>query len=97
MTTTEVSIDIDHLAALARIELTDSEKTCLRREIASIVTYIDKLSELNLEGVEQMAHAAAIENVWRDDIAAPSFPRSAMLANASACCGSDARTSSPGS
>jgi aspartyl-tRNA(Asn)/glutamyl-tRNA(Gln) amidotransferase subunit C len=59
-------IDIDYVANLARLDLTAEEKTKLGGQLEDILGYFDKLSEVDVEGVEPMAHAHAVYNVWRE-------------------------------
>lgn len=75
-------IDIDYVATLARLELAPEKREKLRGELADIVNYINKLSELDVSGIEPTAHAIDVVNVWREDVAKESFPREVMLANA---------------
>lgn len=59
--------DVEHIAKLARIELTNEEKEKLAKEMGSILDYIDKLSEVNVVGVEPTAQVTGLENVFRKD------------------------------
>ncbi|MGH7387936.1 MAG: Asp-tRNA(Asn)/Glu-tRNA(Gln) amidotransferase subunit GatC [Candidatus Rokuibacteriota bacterium] len=74
--------DVDHVARLARLALADAEKTRTREQLARILQYIDKLKELDVEGVEPTSHAVPLVNVMRDDQVVASVPREDMLANA---------------
>jgi aspartyl-tRNA(Asn)/glutamyl-tRNA(Gln) amidotransferase subunit C len=74
--------DIEKVALLARLQLTDDELATITSELAQIVGYVDQLGEVNTEGIEPMAHAVEVANVFRDDIVAPSLPREEALANA---------------
>ena len=82
MASSEKGIDVAHIAALARLKLTDEAAAKLEKEMGSIVTYVEMLSELNVEGIEPTAHAAPMTNVLREDQAVPGFPRDVMLKNA---------------
>ena len=75
-------IDIDYVAKLARLEIAPEKLEKLRGELADIVNYINKLSELDVTGIQPTAHAIDVVNVWREDVAKDSFPREEMLANA---------------
>lgn len=80
---------IDYVAHLARIELTDEERERFGAQLASVLAYVEKLDELDTSGVEPMAHVMGLRNVFRDDVVQPSTPREALLANAPAhACGS---------
>lgn len=59
-------IDIDYVANLARIELNDEEKAKLGSQLDDILGYFEKLNTVEVEGVEPMAHAHAVTNVWRE-------------------------------
>jgi aspartyl-tRNA(Asn)/glutamyl-tRNA(Gln) amidotransferase subunit C len=74
--------DVEHVARLSRLELSDAEKERMRRELDSILAYIDKLRALDTEGVEPTSHAVPLVNVLRPDAPQPSFPQEEMLANA---------------
>jgi aspartyl-tRNA(Asn)/glutamyl-tRNA(Gln) amidotransferase subunit C len=74
--------DVEKVALLARLRLTDAELETITAELARIVGYVDQLAEVNTEGVAPMAHAIELANVFRDDAVAPSLPRDEALANA---------------
>jgi aspartyl-tRNA(Asn)/glutamyl-tRNA(Gln) amidotransferase subunit C len=68
-----------HVARLARLELTDEEMERMAGELSAVLDHVDKMSELDLEGVEPTSHVVALENVMRDDAPRPSWPRDRML------------------
>ena len=70
------------VAHLARLELSDDELAAMTRQLTSIVDYVAQLQALDTEGVEPMAHALPVHNVFRDDEPRPSLPPDAALANA---------------
>ena len=74
--------DVEHVARLARLELGTEDKERMRRELNSILAYIDKLRALDTEGVEPTSHAVPMTNIMREDVVRPSFPQPDMLANA---------------
>ena len=74
--------DVEHVARLARLELSDADKERMRRELDGILSYIDKLRALDIEGVEPTSHAVPMTNVMREDAPRASFPQADMLANA---------------
>ena len=74
--------DVEKVALLARLRLTDAELDTMTDELAQIVGYVDQLAEVDTEGVEPMAHAIEMSNVFKDDRVAPSLPREEALANA---------------
>lgn len=59
-------INIDYVANLARIELTGEEKAKLGSQLDDILGYFEKLNAVDVDGVEPMAHAHAVTNVWRE-------------------------------
>lgn len=74
--------DVEHVARLARLALSEAEKRQMRDELASILTYIDTLQTLDTEGVEPTAHVLPVVNVVREDEPRPCLPAETMLANA---------------
>jgi aspartyl-tRNA(Asn)/glutamyl-tRNA(Gln) amidotransferase subunit C len=74
--------DIEKVALLARLQLTGHELSKMTSELAQIVSYVDQLGEVDTDGIEPMAHAIEIANVFRDDAVAESLPREEALANA---------------
>ena len=75
-------IDIEHVARLARLDLSEPEKERMRSQLDAILTYIDKLRRLNTDNVEPTSHAIPMVNVMREDELRPCLPREEMLANA---------------
>lgn len=83
MTDPKISLqEVEHVARLARLELSEADKERMRRELDRILSYIDKLRALDTEGVEPTSHAVPMTNVMREDATRPSFPQDEMLANA---------------
>ena len=78
------ALDIDHIARLARIELTDEEKSKFAAQLGDVLHHIEQLSKVDVSGVEPTAHAFAVNNVWREDVAKPGLPVEAALKNAPA-------------
>jgi aspartyl-tRNA(Asn)/glutamyl-tRNA(Gln) amidotransferase subunit C len=74
--------DVEHVARLARLELSEVELERMRVELNNILAYIDKLRSLDTRGVEPTSHAVPLTNVMREDEPRPSFPRDEMLGNA---------------
>ena len=74
--------DVQHVARLARLALTDEELEPMREQLDAILAYIDKLRELDVEGVEPTSHAVPLVNVMRNDDVAPVLSQDAALANA---------------
>lgn len=59
---------IDYVGILAKLELSDEEKEQAKKDMASMLDYIDQLNELDTTGVEPMSHVFPVENVMREDI-----------------------------
>ena len=59
--------DVEHIAGLARIKFNDKEKEKMADELGVILRYIDKLKEVDADGVEPIAHITGLENVLRKD------------------------------
>jgi aspartyl-tRNA(Asn)/glutamyl-tRNA(Gln) amidotransferase subunit C len=74
--------DVEHVARLARLALTDAEIERMRAELSAILSYIDKLGELDTSGVPPTSHAVPLVNVMRDDELRPCLSVEEMLANA---------------
>lgn len=77
-----VDIDIEHVARLARLALTDEEKEQLRRQLAVILEHAAKVGEVAADDVPPTAYAIARANVYREDEPEPSLPQPEALANA---------------
>ena len=73
---------VKYLESLARIELSEKEEKSIGSELQDILTYIDKLNELDTDGVEAMSHSFPITNVMRKDEVKPSMENEKILANA---------------
>lgn len=74
--------EVEHVARLARLELTKEEKEQMRAQLDSILSYIEKLNELDTSAVEPTSHVLPMKNVFREDEVRPSLPQEEALANA---------------
>lgn len=74
--------DVEKIAHLARLELTEAEFSRFQGQLSAILDYAEKLNELDLEGVPPTSHAVSQQNVFREDIVEPSLPLEAVLYNA---------------
>ncbi|KIL37890.1 glutamyl-tRNA amidotransferase [Gordoniibacillus kamchatkensis] len=74
--------DVEHVANLARLELTDAEKEQFAEQLSAILKYAEQLSELNTDGIEPTSHPMPLLNVMREDEARPSWPLEEVLKNA---------------
>lgn len=77
-----VEIDVDHVARLARLDLSDDEKERLRTQLGAILEHAAKVGEVAADEVAPTAWAIPRSNVYRQDLPAPSLSRAAALANA---------------
>jgi aspartyl-tRNA(Asn)/glutamyl-tRNA(Gln) amidotransferase subunit C len=77
-----IEIDIDHVARLARLELTDEEKQLLRSQLGAILEAAAKVREVAAEDVPPTAYAIPRSNVLRPDEPVPGLSRSEALAGA---------------
>jgi len=71
-----------HVARLARLRLTEEEVERMTGELSGILEHVDRIGELDLEGVEPTSHVVKLENVLRPDEPRPSLSREAALAEA---------------
>jgi aspartyl-tRNA(Asn)/glutamyl-tRNA(Gln) amidotransferase subunit C len=74
--------DIEKVALLARLRLTEAELATMTDQLGQIVGYVDQLAEVDTDGVLPMAHAIEVHNVFKDDGVEPSLPRDEALQNA---------------
>jgi aspartyl-tRNA(Asn)/glutamyl-tRNA(Gln) amidotransferase subunit C len=68
-----------HVARLARLRLSEEEVERMSSELSGILEHVDRIAELDLEGVEPTSHVVALENVLRPDEPRPSWPRERVL------------------
>jgi len=73
---------VEHVAQLARLALSEEEKRRLTEELNAILTYMEQLNEVPTEGVELTAHVLDLVNVFRDDIVRQTLSVDEALANA---------------
>ena len=74
--------DVEHVAALARLGLTDEEIDLMQGQLNRILEAVGQLQAVDTSSVGPTAQVIALENVMRDDVARPSMPREAALGNA---------------
>ena len=85
-----------HVARLARLRLDENEVERMTGELSKVLDHIEKISELDLDGVEPTSHVVELENVLRDDVPRPSLPREKALDQAPDSDGTGFRVPSPG-
>ncbi|PWU24474.1 MAG: Asp-tRNA(Asn)/Glu-tRNA(Gln) amidotransferase GatCAB subunit C [Candidatus Rokuibacteriota bacterium] len=85
-----------HVARLARLRLAEEEIDTMSRELSTVLDHIEKISELDLDGVEPTSHVVELENVLRPDEPRPSWSRDGVLAEAPDPAGGGFRVPTPG-
>ena len=73
---------IEDIALLARLHLSEEERTLFSGQLGSVIQYIDTLNELDTSDIEPTAHVLPIKNVFREDRLKPSLPQEKVLQNA---------------
>jgi aspartyl-tRNA(Asn)/glutamyl-tRNA(Gln) amidotransferase subunit C len=73
---------LDNVARLARLQINEEERNFLPRQIDDILSYIEKLGEINTEGVQPTSHVLLIKNAFREDEITPSLERKDIFLNA---------------
>lgn len=74
--------EVEHVALLARLELTDEEKERLTGHLNQIMGHFEKLQQLDTEQVEPTSHSIPVSNVFRDDVVGACLPVEDAIANA---------------
>ena len=74
--------DVEYVAGLAQLTLDDEAKQRLLKEMGDLLAYVDKLNELDTDGIEPMMHVLDISNVYREDVVTGSLERGVALHNA---------------
>ena len=73
---------IEYVGILAKLDLNEEEKENAKKDMGSMLDYIDKLNELDTTGVEPMSHVFPVNNVFREDIVTNGDDRENILKNA---------------
>jgi aspartyl-tRNA(Asn)/glutamyl-tRNA(Gln) amidotransferase subunit C len=74
--------EVEHVANLARLELSEAEKEQFAGQLNAILKYAEKLNQLSTEGIEPTSHVLPLANVMREDTIKPSWPIEKVLLNA---------------
>ena len=74
--------EVLHIAELARLGLSDDEVARFQAQLSDILSHAERLQQVDLSAISPTARVQAAQNVLRADIALPSFPRAAIIANA---------------
>ena len=77
-----MQLDVEHIAHLARLSLTDLEREKFAAQLAGILLYVEKLKGLETSGIEPTSHVVTIGNVMREDKVIPSLAQDEALMNA---------------
>lgn len=80
--------DVEHIARLARLDLPQEEKELFATQMGAILGYVEKLNELDTDGIRPTSHAVPMENSFRTDETRPSIGVEKALRNAPATAGS---------
>ncbi len=75
-------LDVRYTAQLARLRLSEEEVTTFQPQLAQVLEHIKKLEQVDVSAVEPTAHANAVFNVFREDVAREAFTPAEALANA---------------
>ncbi|UJF32452.1 Asp-tRNA(Asn)/Glu-tRNA(Gln) amidotransferase subunit GatC [Paenibacillus hexagrammi] len=75
-------MDVEHVAKLARLDLSENEKDEFTNQLNAILKYAEQLNELNTDDVAPTSHAMPLVNVMREDETRPSLPIEKVLLNA---------------
>ena len=74
--------EVLHVAALARLDLTEDEVGTFQEQLSEIIGAVSKVSELDLRDVPPTAHPLEIQNAWAEDVPRPCLPLDEVFANA---------------
>ena len=74
--------DVQHVAKLARLQLSPEEEATFTEQMNAILQYADKLNELDTENVQPTTHVLQVSNVMRDDVVKASLSQEEALLNA---------------
>jgi len=77
-------LNIDRVANLARLALTEEEKAKFAQQLSDVLHHIEQLAKVDISGIEPTAHAFAVHNVWQADVARPGLSVEQALRNAPA-------------
>jgi aspartyl-tRNA(Asn)/glutamyl-tRNA(Gln) amidotransferase subunit C len=74
--------DVQYVAILARLQVTDEEVGRYTQQLANILEYVEQLSKLDTANVEPLTHPLDVKNVFRPDEVRPSLTQAEVLSNA---------------
>ena len=74
--------DVDHVAMLARLGLSDAERERMRDQLSTILEHIGELAQLDTQAIPPTASVTQMTNVWREDTVRPSLSHDEVFQNA---------------
>lgn len=74
--------DVDKIAKLAKLSFTDEEKQKFTEQLSQIISYVEKLNELDIENIPPTYHVLEVNNVFREDVVRQSMSQEKVLQNA---------------
>ena len=74
--------EVEHVAHLARLSFAEDEKEKLAQQLSSILSYVEKLNELDTKDIEPTSHVLTLQNIFKEEEAKISLMREQVLANA---------------
>ena len=74
--------DVEHIAKLARLELSENEKVMFTKQLGDILKYVEQMSEIDTTNIEPMSHAIPITNVMREDEVVYTNTKEELMKNA---------------
>lgn len=77
-----MKINVPHVAKLANLSLKPEEEIKFEKQLSDILTYVEKLKEVDTKNVETTSQVTGLENVTREDVAMPSLTQEEVLSNA---------------
>lgn len=77
-----MKINVPHIAKLANLKITKDEEEKFEKQLSAVLSYVDKLSEVNTENVEPTSQVTGLKDVLRKDEPKPSLPQADALSQA---------------
>lgn len=74
--------DVEHVAKLARLELSEAEKGTFTKQLDSILNYVEQMNEVDTTGIEPMSHVIPVTNVMREDEVVYTNTKQELMKNA---------------
>ncbi len=74
--------DVEHVAKLARLELSEEEKVKFSKQLGDILKYVEQMNKVDTTNIEPMSHAIPVVNVMREDVVVSENTKEELMANA---------------